>query len=277
MPLQVALAEQNGIVTQRTLMPGRHYILGRSELADIVIPHPQVSRQHAILIAQNDDRWSLQDTSTTGCFIHGKPVSSLMLDSSVVLHFGPVACELTTTSVDSEMQAASLDIWQQSRLNALKTALADCADTQSLIDMAQNCFAQTLRCERTAVLLCDNNANISQATGYQPWMDESRFTGSRTVIRNAISQKQPLALGNIMQLDDYNTQQSVITNRIQAAVCIPLFDESNVIGVLYGDNISGRQYFTENEVAFARQIADLLSLRLLFHSIEHKLNLIRQS
>ena len=80
-----------------------------------------------------------------------------------------------------------------------------------------------------------------------------------------------------MQLDDYNTQQSVITNRIQAAVCIPLFDESNVIGVLYGDNISGRQNFTENEVAFARQIADLLSLRLLFHSIEHKLNLIRQS
>ena len=277
MPLQLAIAGQSGIVTEHKLLPGRRYVLGRSEQADIIIPHPQVSREHALLCAENDDNWSLDDTSSTGCYLNGQPVSSMCLGDAQVLHFGPVACEVKRLSDDITLRTDSVSVWRQQRLNQLKQDLSDCDDTRSLIEMVQNCFTQTLHCERAAVIFCDSQANISFADGHPEWMNENRFTGSRTVIRNAITQGEPLAIGNISAKPQYNQQASVVNNHICAAVCIPLISDHGVTGVLYGDNTSGRQYFTGTEVAFARQIADILSLRLLFLSIEHKLTLLRRS
>ncbi|MGK0529626.1 MAG: pSer/pThr/pTyr-binding forkhead associated (FHA) protein, partial [Alteromonadales bacterium] len=63
MPLQIAFTENNGSVSKHLLFEGREYQVGRSESADIVIPHPQVSRSHIVLRANkqadNDHVWQL--------------------------------------------------------------------------------------------------------------------------------------------------------------------------------------------------------------------------
>ncbi|WP_232365076.1 FHA domain-containing protein [Salinimonas marina] len=95
MPLQIAYTQTDGSVCEHMLFEGRQYRIGRSGDADITIAHPQVSRLHACLQAQNDAHWTFSDTSSTGCFAHGKAISNLMINQVYTILLGPVACQLT--------------------------------------------------------------------------------------------------------------------------------------------------------------------------------------
>ncbi|NMH61378.1 FHA domain-containing protein [Alteromonas ponticola] len=277
MPLQIAVSTPQGTMAEHLLFEGQPYNIGRAESADVVINHPQVSRQHAILNHVDDNQWSLNDISSTGCFRLGQKVSSLMIDDEQSILLGPVACKFKRISHHELEKAESHRIWKKLQLQQYCAQLSQCHDSMALIHMARECMMQSLGCERAALILFNQDADFQQGIGYEPWMDAQGFSGSRTVIKKAIAQQAPLAIGNLRAEQDYALQPSIVQHNILAALCVPILVENQVIGVLYGDNTVGRQYFSETDVTFAASLANVLSLRLLFHSIEHKISLLQSS
>ena len=122
----------------------------------------------------------------------------------------------------------------------------------------------------------DEQQDIGSAIGHEDWMDSQQFSGSRTVIKHAIETRQPVAVGDLQADHQFSAQQSVIRYGLKAALCVPVIAEDRVIGVLYGDNTQGRQYFTHTDVKLTQLLANMLSLRLLFHSIEHNISLVTE-
>ncbi len=277
MPLQLAVSTPQGTVAEHFLIEGQPYHIGRAETADVVISHPQVSRQHAVLSTTSEQLWSLNDTSSTGCFQSGKKISSLLITNEQSILLGPVACRLKRVSNQEMEKSESHQIWRKRQLQQYRTQLSRCDNSLSLIQVAREYMIQSLGCERAALILFDAESGFQQGLGYEPWMDAEGFSGSRTVIKNAIANHSPLALGNLKAEQEYALQPSVIQHNILAALCVPVLVEHQVVGVLYGDNTQGRQYFTNTDVAFATSLANVLSLRLLFHSIDHKISLLQSS
>lgn len=275
MPLQIAIPQPNGSIAEHLLFEGRQYNIGRAEHADIVIAHPQVSRLHATLRATNDSEWSLDDTSSTGCFSAGKAISSHIINQPQELFLGPVSCRLTPLNLEKVVQLDSQRVWRKEQLKRYQNQLQGCDSSVALVHLARECLLHSLGCERASLLLFnDDPQNMQVNLGYEPWMDDANFTGSRTIIRQCVEHNQVLALGNLANEARFSQQQSVIRNNIQAAICVPVCVDNKPVGVLYADSIQSRQFFTQTDIEFAKSLANLLSLRLLFHAIELRLSLI---
>ena len=278
MPLQIAFTEKNGSVSEHLLFEGREYHIGRSESADIVIPHPQVSRSHIVLRASkqadNDHVWQLNDMSSTGCFSAGMQVKHLTLIKPQVLRLGPVPCEFTPIALNNVVKLDSHREWRKQQLKQYQTQLQRCNGSTALINLARECLLQSLGCERASLILFDRTNDYQLGVGYESWMQGDEFTGSRTIINQCMQTNAVRAIGNIVCDDSLNKQQSVINHGIQAAICVPVCLDETPVGVLYADSTKGRRYFTQTDIEFATSLANMISMRLLFHTIEHKLSLI---
>ena len=274
MPLQVAIKQHDGTVAEHLLFEGRDYSVGRSLESDVVINHPQVSRSHALINADNDKNWFIDDISSTGCFSFGQPIKKLKLDKAQHLHLGPVSCELKPLDYSNVIKLDSQREWRRTQLSRYQSQLQHCDSSVSLVHLARECLTQSLGCERASLVLFDNISQFQLGVGYEPWMNGDGFTGSRTIIKRSMEQGDVLALGNIVAENDFNTQHSIIKYGIQAAISVPVVVNDRPVGVLYADSTKNRMYFTQTDIEFARSLANLISLRLLFHTIEHKLSLI---
>ncbi len=277
MPLQIALSQPDGVVTEHVLLEGRDYTIGRSSTADIIITNPQVSRHHASLSAQNDSCWSFTDTSSTGCYENGQRLSSATIDKPRTVFFGPVPCKLTPLSPGTLAKQDGNTVWRKQQLSRYHHQINQCDSMLTLVATVRECLLQTLHCERAAFILLDDQAGFQSSIGYEPWMDTEAFSGSRTIIRRAIESGQTLAVGNIQQDTSLNAQQSILQHGIKAALCVPVCLEGDIVGVLYGDNTQGRVYFSDTDTRLASSLAQFLALRLLFQSIEHKISLAARS
>lgn len=274
MPLQVAIKQQDGTVAEHVLFEGRDYNIGRAPDSDVIVNHPQVSRLHARINADNDNQWYLDDLSSTGCFALGQPVSKLKVDKPQRLLLGPVACELQPVDYSNVIKLDSQREWRKAQLHRYQSQLQHCKSSASLIHLARECLTHSLGCERASLVLFDNINQFQLGLGYEPWMKGDGFTGSRTIIKRSIENGDALAIGNVIANDNFNTQHSVIKYGIQAAICVPVYVNDKTVGVLYADSTQNRRYFTKTDIEFARSLANLISMRLLFHTIEHKLSLI---
>ena len=278
MPLQFAFTEDNGSVSEHLLFEGREYQIGRDARADVVIAHPQVSRSHVMLratkYADNDHIWQLSDTSSTGCFSLGLPVKHLTLDKPHALHLGPVSCQFTPVALNNVVKLDSQREWRKRQLKQYQRQLQRCNSSIALVNLARECLMQSLGCERASLILFDKINNYQLGVGFEDWMHGEDFTGSRTIINQCMQTNAVRAIGNIVCDSSLNQQHSVINHGIQAAICVPVCTDEKPIGVLYADSILGRRYFTQTDIEFATSLANMISLRLLFHTIEHKLSLI---
>ena len=273
MPMQVNVSLDSGVVAEHILFEGNDYSIGRSTNADVLINHPQISRAHATLSANDDNIWSLQDTSSAGCYHQGKRISCLPIKTQQTLRLGPVSCQFKHLNHHQLTAHDNQKMWRQHQFEQISKQFSQCASSTALLESARHCLLQTLGCERAALILVDQDKQLQQCLGYQAWMTEHSFSGSRTIIHRCIDQQRALAIGNIQHDPSLASQHSVVRNNIQAALCVPIMSENCVIGVLYADKTQGRRFFTETDIKFVESFANILSLRLLFQSIEHNISL----
>ena len=279
MPLQLAYANEQGVITEHLMYEGTSYRLGRSRQADIVIQHPQISRLHATIKTDTHNshsHWTIDDTSSNGCFLGGRAIKHETLPDNSLVFLGPVPCQIKRLSLNDLAQQDSVYFWRKQQLRQFEKTIYQSRDTSAMLDVARHSMIQTLGCERAALLLFNEQLEIGSAMGHEDWMDTTQFSGSRTVIRHAIETRQPVAIGDVQADQQFNARQSIVRFGIKAALCVPVIAENRVIGVLYGDNTQGRQYFTVTDVKLTQLLANMLSLRLLFHSIEHNISLVTE-
>ncbi|WP_343856563.1 GAF domain-containing protein [Aliiglaciecola litoralis] len=271
--MHVNVSLDSGWMAEHILFEGNDYSIGRADTSDVLINHPQISRAHATLSANDDNIWCLKDTSSAGCFHQGKRVKSLPITDLQTLRLGPVSCQFRHLNHHQLTALDNQNIWRRQQTMQLSKQFTQCESSTALLESARQCLMQTLGCERAALILVDQNKNLQQCLGYQAWMAEHSFSGSKTIIRRCIDEQRALAIGNIQHQPSLASQRSIVRNNIQAALCVPIKSDSQIIGVLYADNTQGRQFFTETDVKFVESFANILSLRLLFQSIEHNISL----
>ncbi|WP_219419295.1 FHA domain-containing protein [Pseudonocardia nigra] len=66
---------------------GRPFVIGRGPEADLDLPHPRVSRRHAV-VELTPAGWTLTDSSSNGTYVAGSRVTVLRLTGPVVVRLG---------------------------------------------------------------------------------------------------------------------------------------------------------------------------------------------
>jgi len=267
------------------LMNAFPYSVGRGEGCSLVIPHPQVSREHA-RVDWDGSHYILHDqNSRHGTFVNGERITRTTLRSGDSIMLGSRHSVLTFEVGDDDgsqtLLAQFSKSWSNpggdSELEKLSLFL-QAAQSLSSIEASQEVLRTMLEysirltgAERGFVFLGENAESFRLECGRD--RDGREIAGepaiSRSVVRDAARSQDDFILTDITD-EIAAERESIMANAIRSVLAIPLRAQGSpsLLGLLYLDSQSRNRDFTRtgNDIlhAIARQAATLLeNLRLI--------------
>lgn len=99
------------------------------------------------------------------------------------------------------------------------------------------------------------------------------FSPSRTILKEVIGRRVSILTLDALGDERFDAAQSVVTQGIRSAVCVPLWSRTEVIGVVYADSLNPLNHLGREELELLTFIANLAAVkienaRLLEQSLE---------
>jgi diguanylate cyclase (GGDEF)-like protein len=147
------------------VLASREHILGRGEVADLLVPDPDVSRTHARIVRADDGHTYVQDLgSTNGTFVGSERVSRARLSPGDRLQCGPNLL-LRFSLTDDEEEALHRRMYESSSRDVLTLAF----NRRHLIDRLVGEVAYARRHRQSLALLkidLDHFQRLNDANGH---------------------------------------------------------------------------------------------------------------
>ena len=269
--------------------------IGRAPENRIVLTDSSVSRQHARLFTREEYWWvedlgSKNGTKVNGNLIEGPKrlkqgdglqVGSFQLvfsseTASASARLADVAAPANITSLPLESLGAGSDTRAFAvsmtpervgsflkAMDRIGQALIVHRPLDELYQFIVSLASEVLRADRTALLLLEPGGELAaKAVMTSGSASSGDIVVSRTIAKNTIEQRQAVLIGNAMADTRFKEQQSVIQQRIHSAMCVPLWHNTDVLGLLYVDNTAAVVPFEESDLRILTFLAHLAAMKI---------------
>ena len=274
------------------LKPGTQ-TLGRSSACDIVLSDPAVSKQHAEIILDNG-RITVRDLgSRNGTFVNEVPVSDpVPVKSGDNVRMGHLALRVkdqehsTISRLVPEKSAApamstSIDeartLMGVSRSDVLIGAVHEAGQMLSkryspdeLYDTLLDLLSRFFRSDRILLLageLKDGDPEVlaSRATGSDP---DAPIKMSRKMLSEVLESRRSFLTKDASADERFNMQQSIISAGIHSALAAPLFDNDNILGVVYMDSRNPLVTYASDDLQLVTLLANMMAVKITNSRLE---------
>ena len=274
------------------LQPG-NYTVGRSSDCEFAVPEKTVSRRHARIQVDNDGTCLLEDLqSHNGTFLNALKVAGpTPLKAGDHIKFGQVEFKCLSDDQSSGMQRAQLtdQIFEKSVYMSMNEVLkplpAHVSDLPELLptlfEMARilvlpepqhimlekslAMVAKVIPAERFAVLFTseDREEIYTAATLLPGGKDPGQFTLSKTIVRELLTNKNAILIGDPSLDPRFAGQQSIIMSSLKSAMAAPLLDEDRVLGILYVDTTNPTHQYSDEYLRLFATFGNIIASRLV--------------
>jgi phosphoserine phosphatase RsbU/P len=263
--------EQRNIVLNRT-----PFSVGRKVDKDLVIADPRVSRDHALIVLEEDGFYLVDQGSKHGTFINGERIQRQKLERNDRLEFGArdssyaifnPAHGTSNTAREFLSQISGIQIKQEATDLEKLTLFLEAArklNTAGVLDeILMTMLDVTLeltRAERGYVFLKDDDGKLRLAAGRnakkEALLDDR--TISHSALEESLRSNEEFLLTDTGSSMDVAARQSIVAYDLRTVVCIPLRKravqatreqtpapgaQGEVLGVLYVDSrFASRQF-----------------------------------
>jgi serine phosphatase RsbU (regulator of sigma subunit) len=282
--------------------------IGRSAQSDLSIPSLSLSRNHARILADGQG-YLLEDSgSRNGTYLNGRPVTApARLADGDEIRVGDVVLRFAENSRPAvRVAAASGELHrdetfilrkedlsfrrfaQESRSGELKAdigatlwpVLNEAAATLirhfelgELLEVIMDIVLRAVPAQRGALLLRrdDGSGGLEPRVVRQP-EGQTGLQLSSTILQEAVEGRAVLTVD--AQADDrFGSAQSIRIQGIRSVLCVPLWNDRDVTGLIYVDNLLSDHAFSQNDLRLLGLIANMAAvkvenLRLLRQQIE---------
>jgi len=254
--------EQRSIVMNRT-----PFSVGRKVDKDLVIPDPRVSRDHALIVAENGNFFVVDQGSKHGTYVNGERVQRQKLQRNDRVEFGvrDVAYVIfspqhatSNTAREFLSQISGIQISTDTTDLEKLTLFLEAArklNTVGVLDEILVTLVDTtlklIRAERGYVFLKDEEGNLRLAAGRnskgEALLDDK--TISRSILDEAMKSNSEFLFTDTSQSLDLAVRQSIVAYDLRTVICMPLRKpqvqttrdannpaEAEVMGALYLDS-----------------------------------------
>jgi serine phosphatase RsbU (regulator of sigma subunit) len=285
------------------LTPGV-YTLGRSPECQFVVPDKTVSRKHVqIDVAASGDRALITDLqSHNGTVVNGTRLSDpVSVKAGDNVMFGQVEFRLSTdggaiaatsrptaTRLSTVEPEKSVFLSINEALKPLPSKVTDLPEfLPTLSEMARMLVlpepkeemlhrslalvAKVIPAERLAVLFTsEDGSEVYTAASILPNnKDLGSFTLSRTIVKEILTNKNAILIGDPSDDSRFASQQSIIMSEIRSAIAVPLFDEGKVLGILYADTTNPRHRYSNDYLRLLATFGNIIAARLTNYTLLH--------
>ncbi|HZR33633.1 MAG TPA: SpoIIE family protein phosphatase [Terriglobales bacterium] len=228
-----------GSETRPLLLDHSPFTVGRKAEKDLVITDPRVSRDHAVITAENGEFFVIDQGSKHGTFLNGEKVQRARLQTNDRLEFGardggylvfqPQTAEKSSAR-EFLSQISDLNITQNTDLEKLALFLeaARKLNTTGVLDeILVTLVESTLRLtgsERGYVFLREPDGSLRLAAGRNaegmPLLDDK--TISHSILDEAINSNSEFLVSDTTKSTDLAARNSIIAYDLRTVICIPL-------------------------------------------------------
>lgn len=269
--------------------------LGRAQGCDLRLDDPSVSREHAELTLSDDEIHVKDLGSKNGTWVEGKRVSErTRLHPGIRIRFGRLDFILRTDSmpmpafqtmagisstldedpnsirVGSGGTIANLSI--ATRIDPAQfRAIADAAqlavrpqEIRDAIEQLMDSIAQAVPARRIFLLRSEPQGAPSLVSSRPVARDESdKPVLSKTILETALRERTSLLLSDPMTDERFKNQQSIAGLGIHSAMVAPLFEDEELLGLLYADTDDLRHAYDRNDLTLFTLFANLTAATLI--------------
>lgn len=287
------LTEQNR--TRKIPLDKSSILIGRAPDCDLVLPFSQISRHHARLFREGE-QYCIEDLkSANGTSVNGKAVESHLLKDRDEIRLGTV--QLAFHNPIAERIHLS-DEYQADAHMTIAVPIAKMAHPGRLVksdrprdpgEMIQVIFDATktligfndmdgvlsgvmelvfeyLKADRGFLMLYHGEED--QLVPYvvkqrkEPSKQAGSINFSRTIVNKVFKEGVSILTANAMQDSRFGSQESIMIQQIRSCMCVPLWDEKKIIGIIYVDCMIFENYFQERDLDLLATIAIISAIAI---------------
>ena len=293
--------------------------LGRAPDNKIVVNDSAVSRKHAEIVRRGDTYWVQDLKSKNGTKLNGTLIQSAApLKVGDRIDIGPChilfgsdkepgsSARVADTKAPGTVHAVPLSdlvSGAHSATNLKAIAATGAASPQrmaqffegmerlgpallahkpmaELFQFIVDLTSDVLRCDRTVIVLRseDGKELVPMATK-QRGATGQEIVVSRSIARRAIEDRTAILTSDAQSDERFREQQSVIRQRINSAMCVPLWHDEEVLGVLYVDNLAPVPY-EHTDLLILTHIGHLAAVKILetkaFEELQHQQRMMEE-
>jgi Nif-specific regulatory protein len=158
-------------------------------------------------------------------------------------NFSEIDRKLRTRIPEPQPPAPTHDPDLGRRFDALRDvamSLGAAVDLRDILDRVVDGILVVANCERGFVILRAPDGSFATYTGRRrdrgEWDEKDARQISGTIVERVIASKEPFVGSDLQEMDDLRARESIHQGRIRSAVCLPLLNGDQLIGVIYADS-----------------------------------------
>jgi len=134
-----------------------------------------------------------------------------------------------------------------------------------LLDHIMNIISEHLPMDRSILMLKEGNP--VQLIPRVIRIDNKRFQNqkiqvSKSIVNMAFEQQLSVLTSDAAIDPRFSAKDSIINSGIHSAMCVPLWDNTEIIGVIYADRISQLEAFTDEELRLLTLLSNLAAIKI---------------
>jgi len=293
-PEPALIGRLDGAEIRFPLTDGRHFV-GRTPECDLVLGNPSVSRRHAAIVCSGgrvlvEDLGSHNGTRVNNAVVTTPaPLSpgDEVAFADVVMSFGEPRVDRGSLTLDPNRNSVGIAVsWDevqdrrptgQRKRSELFRCLAAAGDLLTVPRAPEELFEPILDLvesamdpERAFLLLSDDGASVPtiRASRLPGGTDGSNVILSSTMVSRVLEERTSFLLEDDGGQGDMMQQQSIVSLGIRSAMATPLFDNKNVIGILYADTTDPTRRYTRDELVAFSLLANVIAVALTHASYD---------
>jgi len=176
---------------------------------------------------------------------------------------------LSLPSLETPADGTALLLKQIQILGALREASAALISHRSeheLLEFILELVFQLVRAERGFLMLIPRDGEGLEVkavrTSSGTTRSDENFSFSRSIAEKVIREKVSVLTRNAMTDPRFRSQDSVLSLGIRSAMCVPLYNNETVTGLIYVDSQLSESVFTEEDLSLLTALANLAAMKL---------------
>jgi sigma-B regulation protein RsbU (phosphoserine phosphatase) len=288
---------------RHALVEGAH-LIGRADDAALKLVQPSISRRHAE-ITVNGSMATVNDLgSHNGTILNGAKVAeSTPLHAGDVLEVanitfrvegpgGPAGVGMSMFNESVTMIPSHEMSWDEVRKDRqdkrdlqslLFRVLAEAGDLltiprepgemfEPILDLVETAL---LNPERIFILLLEEGEDepVTKASRIQDNQPAGSLALSRTMMKQVLEEKKSFLTSDPLNDPGFGGMMSMVSQGIRSAIAVPLFDNADVIGLLYADDSRAGKRFSKDQLAAFTLLANVIAVAITharYHVLEEE-------
>ena len=274
------------------------FSIGRSSANDLTFNNLSLSRHHARIIKRDDNYFVEDSGSRNGTFLNGIRIRQASpLKNEDVIQLGEITLrflipfsekvEVRDTAPALGMEAtfmidtdelnvrryteeaisgitpagAGENLWPA--LNQAAATLITHYPIEKLVEVIMDIVFKAVPAERGALIMLDpKNPHELQLKVVRNAHSDQNLQISRTIIDEVMANQKAVLTLDAQTDARFGSAQSIQMQGIRSIICVPLWNEKNVIGLIYIDNLISRRTFTQSDLRLIALIANMAAVKI---------------